>query len=143
MRRVLLGSSIALVVALLLGCPKGPENPPPQTGPDEDPEAAGEAALTPTQMEEVQRTVQAGMPAVTRCYTEELERRKDKAFQGKVVVKILIGTAEAATQVDIGDTELQAPAVHDCIREVIRGWEFPRLKKAAWFTYPFAFSPAY
>jgi len=73
----------------------------------------------------------------------ELERRADKSFQGKVVVKILIGTGQAATKVEVGESELEAPAVHECIREVIGGWEFPAIKKAAWFTYPFAFSPAY
>ena len=112
------------------------------TGPDVD-APQDEGAMTPEQMEEVQAVVHAGQPAVTRCYTEELSRRADKSFKGKVTVKILIGTQQAAQKVEIGPSELNAPAVHDCIRETIMRWEFPALVKPNWFTYPFQFSPAY
>jgi len=127
----------------LAGCPK-PAQPPVNTGPppgnEPDPSIG---AMTPEQMDEVQRTVRGGMTAITRCYTDELERRQDRKFKGKIVVKILIGTNSAAQKVDIGDDALNVPAINACLKKVIMDFEFPKLTKASWFTYPFQFSPAY
>ncbi|MCA9673276.1 MAG: AgmX/PglI C-terminal domain-containing protein [Myxococcales bacterium] len=136
----------AVVFALLLciGCastPKRTAGPPPDD--DDDNSQPTEQALTPEQMEGVQRTVRAGSPSITRCYTEELDRRGTKKFRGHVVVKIHVGMATRALAVQIGESSLNAPAVHDCIKRTINGWEFPKLAKASWFTFPFKFEPAY
>lgn len=100
-------------------------------------------ALTPDQMEQVQRTINVGMPTIIRCYTDEAERQNNRKLKGSLVVKILIGTAMAATDVQISESTLNAPSLNECIISVVRNWEFPRLAKPAWFTFPYDFSPGY
>jgi len=100
-------------------------------------------ANTAEQMEEVQKTVRNGQSAIINCYTEEMERQKDKKLAGNVMVKMLIGTRERAEQVEIGERTLNAPTLHACIIQTVKSWEFPRLNAPSWFTYPFEFSPAY
>jgi outer membrane biosynthesis protein TonB len=137
--------SVGMVAAVLAACPQGKQGRGPHTGGSgggvDDDEAA--TALTPQQMEEVQQTVRAGQPALTRCYTEELMERGDRKFQGEVVVNIVVGTQSAADRVEIVRSTLNAPPVHDCIKRVVAGWEFPVLPAPKMFSFPFQFEPAY
>ncbi|MCC6749426.1 MAG: AgmX/PglI C-terminal domain-containing protein [Deltaproteobacteria bacterium] len=128
----------------LAGCPaEQSQGPGPRTGPAQGGPSEDSSALTPEQMEEIQKAARAGQPGVERCYTEELEKRGDKSFKGKLTVKILIGTNGTATQVTIVESELKAPAVHQCIEQAVKGWEFPTLRSPSWFSYPYTFQPAY
>jgi len=140
----MLTSSMLGLLLLLAGCPAttsegggGSHVKPPEEQTDTS------AALTSEQLEEVQRTVRNGQDAVTACYTEEMERTKDKKLAGKVTVKILIGTAGRADQAVIGDATLKGPLLHACILKTVRSWEFPKINTPSWFTYPFEFTPAY
>jgi hypothetical protein len=131
---------------VLAACPQGKQGPGPRSGAAgegyaEDDQAA--TALTPRQIEEVHHTVNAGQPALTRCYTDELLERNDKSFKGEVVVNIVVGTQAAAERVEIVRSTLNAPAVHVCIKRVIAGWEFPSLPASKMFSFPFQFEPAY
>lgn len=116
-----------------------------QAGDETEGEAESEASgvLSPEEIEEIQRIERLGRPAIIACYTRELERRGDKKLEGKVLVKILIATNGAVQQVAIGESTLKTPMVHRCIKNVIRGWEFPALKTASWYSTTFQFSPAY
>jgi len=137
-----------LAVSLLVGaCPPGPE---PVTGPGTGGGGGGgtdtSSANTAEQMDEVQRSVnnEGGLRgALNRCFMEEMERRKDKKLAGNVMVKILIGTSERAEQVIIGENTIKGAEFLSCIQQTVKGWEFPKLNSANWFTYPFEFSPQY
>jgi TonB family protein len=107
------------------------------------PEVGAGGMLTPEQLEEVRQAERAGQPTLIACYQKELARRGNKQLQGKVVVKILIGTDGSASQVQIGESTLKAPAVHRCIIDAIRKWELPRVAQASWYSTTFSFSPAY
>jgi outer membrane biosynthesis protein TonB len=130
--------------SLLLGsaaCSGGSGKPDEQ--PQTDPQGSGEKALSEDQIEEIRKTVQQGTNSAIDCYTAELERRGDKKLQGKVVVRILIGTTGAVQQVEIGEDELKVPAIKTCILAAVRKWDFPKISTAFWYTAPFQFSPAY
>ena len=88
-------------------------------------------------------TVRNGQDQITHCYTEEMERQKDKKLAGNVLVKILIGTNERADQVVIGEHTLKGSLLRRLHRADLKSLEFPRLNSPSWFTYPFEFSPAY
>jgi hypothetical protein len=105
--------------------------------------AAGGGALTMEALEELQRIERLGRPAIIACYTAELERRGNKELQGKVVVRILVGTNGVASQIQIGESTLEAPRVHSCIVKTIRTWELPRITAPSWYSTTFDFSPAY
>jgi hypothetical protein len=105
--------------------------------------ASTTGGVTFEQMEEIKRVERIGQPGITACYTEELERRQTKKLQGKVVVKIQIGINGSALQVNIGESTLNAPLVHQCIQQQIRKWEFPKVSSPTWYGTTFHFSPAY
>jgi hypothetical protein len=110
------------------------------------PETAGTSAggvLTPEQLEEIQRVERAGQTSLIACYTQELERRRDKKLEGKVAAQILIGVDGSASKVVIGESTLKAPLVHRCMVNAIRTWEFPKLSSPSWYSTTFSFSPAY
>lgn len=112
-----------------------PPPPPPRS-------AVSKTTVTPEQMEEVQTLVQTGIPSLNRCYQKELEDAK-KPFKAKIVVKFVVGTQEKATSVHFALSTLQSARFKACIKKTIMGWEFPKLRTEADFTYPFAFEPAY
>jgi len=94
-------------------------------------------------MEEIRSVERAGRPAVTDCYTDELERRTDKKLKGSVTVEIHIAATGAVQEVRITRGTLQAPQVLRCIEQVLRSWEFPRMQTDTWYGTTFQFSPAY
>lgn len=139
-------AAAVLVLLVASGCPsqtttgQGNTNPDPGAGTGNTDTSA---ALTPEQMEEVQRTVRIGKDGITQCFEEEMERTKNKKLTGKVTVKIQIGVNKVAEQVVIGEATLKSPDLHACIIKTVKAWEFPKIPTVSWFTYPFEFSPAY
>ncbi len=139
---------LAAAGLVLAACsdPQGPgptrRIPPPP--PEQDvPETRG-AALTPEQIEEIQRVVNVGRDSLNVCYTKELERRGNKDLVGKVLFKINIGTTSRALGVEIGaDTTLKVPKVHTCMKAAVLTWEFPKLKAPFLYTTTVLFDPAY
>ena len=117
----------------------------PPAPPEQDvPETLG-AALTPEQIEEIQRVVDVGSrDSLNVCYTKELERRGDKDLVGKVMFKINISTNSRASSVAIGsETTLKVPAVHACMKAAVLTWEFPKLKSPFLYTTTVLFDAAY
>jgi hypothetical protein len=134
------------LVTLIAGCPATTQQGGGTGGQGGGEERSGgrdESALTGDQLEEVQKTVRVGMDAINSCFTEEMERQKDKKLAGKVHVKILIGVNRTADQVVIGEHTLNGPDFHACLIRTIRSFEFPKIPSPSWFSYPFEFSPAY
>jgi hypothetical protein len=99
-------------------------------------------AISPEQMEEVQRTARIGKDSIIKCFTEEMERTKDKKLTGKLTLKLQVGTNRVADQVQI-DSTLKSPAFQDCVMRAVKSWEFPQIPTAGWFTFPYELSPAY
>lgn len=135
--------TILLAVSILGACPpkRPPQNPDPTTS-SEPSSSAGQGALTPDQMEEVQSTVRSGLTSLNRCYEQELQAA-EKKFTAKMVAKILIGTTGSARQVVFAETQGMTPALQACLVKNIKSWEFPKVASDAWFTYPLVFEPAY
>lgn len=139
-------AAAVLILLVASGCPSQTatgQGSDPDPGPGTGTGSDTSAALTPEQLEEVQRTVRIGKDAITSCFTEEMERTKNKKLTGKVTVKIQIGVNKVADQVVIGEATLKSPELHDCIIKAVKSWEFPKIPTVSWFTYPFEFSPAY
>jgi len=130
------------VTARYPGQEPGLEPPPPTAAGPAETEIGG-GTIGPEQLEEIRRAERVGQPTLVECYEEEMERRKTKTLEGKVVVKILIGTEGAAQQVVIGQSTLKAPKAEGCMANAIRTWEFPRLNTPSWYSTTFSFSPAY
>jgi hypothetical protein len=138
----------ALLGVALSGCPAttGQGNGTPGPGPGPGPEGNGgpsATALTAEQIEEVERTMRIGQDALNRCFTDEMERTKNKKLAGKVMFKILIGTNKAAEQVQIGENTLNGPEFQSCLIREIKSLEFPSIRTATWYTRALEFSPQY
>jgi hypothetical protein len=137
----------ALLGMTLGGCPATTGNGNGTTGPGPGPgEGTGgpsARALTADQLEEVERTMRNGMDALNRCFTDEMERTKDKKLAGKVTLKILIGTNRTAEQVQIGEHTLRGPDFHSCLVREVRALEFPGIRTPTWYTRALEFSPQY
>ncbi len=144
MRCAVITLSTVLLVALTgAGCPAEKPRPKPvRKAQPKDTSAVSQKTLTPEQMEEVQTLVRQGTVSLNRCYQKELEEAK-KPFAIKVVVKLLIGLEQRATRVEFAQSSTDSASFKSCITQTIKGWEFPKLKTQAWFTYPFSFEPAY
>jgi outer membrane biosynthesis protein TonB len=136
---------LLLASAILTGCPSSAtqQGGGELGGGDPTDPASTRGGVTFEQMEEIKRVERIGQPGITACYTDELERRNTKKLEGKVVVKIQIGTNGSALQVTIGESTLNAPLVHQCMQEQIRKWEFPKVASPTWYGTTFHFSPAY
>lgn len=145
MRSAVITLSTLLMAALAgAGCPAEKPRPKPmrKAPPPKDTSAVSKKTVTPEQMEEVQTLVRQGTVSLNRCYQKELEEAK-KPFRIKIVVKFLVGRAEHATRVEFAQSTTDSATFKSCITKMIKGWEFPKLKTQAWFTYPFTFEPAY
>lgn len=144
-------TSVMVMVGVALvwgafGCSGPASETRPQPQPTAEPEEQGgpdERAISPEQLEEVQRTVRIGQDAITACFEDEMQRQGDRTLTGKVTVNILVGTAGKAEKVDIVQSTFDSPEFQKCIDLTIRGWEFPALPSPTPFSYPFQFSPAY
>ena len=143
-KRLLLVSGIAGL--LLAGCGE-PSKPATMRIPPPPPERAAPEnqgkALTPEQIEEIQRTVNVGREALKVCYTKELERRGDKDLMGKVRFDIKISPTGRTIAATIGESTLKVPKVHQCMLTAVKTWEFPKHKETYSYTTTVMFDPAY
>jgi hypothetical protein len=125
MRSLALALAALLTAALVGGCPDGGTKPGPK-GPN------GDEGYKP-----------APGIQVSRCYQQEVERRGDRSFIGKVTVKLRIGKDGKASKVEILESTLKSPPVEQCIIEQITGWNMPELPNAIMWTWTFEFQPAW
>jgi hypothetical protein len=130
----------ALVLLVFAACASTPPpKPQPKPAPAKKEPLTG---LTAEKLEEVQTVVRAGMPSLNLCYRDEAEKH-EKKVKIHVMVKILIGTNSHAKMVTIQKSSTDSPSFKACMIKTIKGWEFPKLKAEAPFTFPFHFEPAY
>ncbi|MFH1131957.1 MAG: AgmX/PglI C-terminal domain-containing protein [Pseudomonadota bacterium] len=117
--------------------------PTKESKPSKTYEEVGAGTLSIEQMEGIEMTISSGLPALSACYGHELDSRGTKSWEGKILFKILIATNGSVANVLIGQSELKSQPMYDCMLETIRGWEFPAVESATWFTRSILFSPAY
>ncbi len=147
--------TLALAFAAVLsftvaGACSGANQPPPR-GPGEEGEESARPAPGPGDMgslpqekvEELNDYFTKKGVQVSRCYQEEVQRRGDRSFVGKVTVKLRIGKDGKASKVEILETTLKSPPVEQCIVEQIMGWSLPELPNAIMWTWTFEFQPAW
>ena len=119
------------------------------TGPQQpriirNPEQQAEQGGIPSDKEaEIRLVLQNREPTALRCYTDELNERKDRKFEGVVQVLITIQPSGQASDVKIMSSTLASPEVEGCLVEKIRGFEFPQLEHAGQIQYSYRFRPAY
>ncbi len=135
--------------AALAGCPNGNQpGPKGPTGPSgEEYRAApgpGDMGSIPQEkVEELNDYFTKKGIQVSRCYQEEVQRRGDRSFVGKVTVKLRIGKDGKASKVEILETTLKSPPVEQCIIDNITNWSLPELPNAIMWTWTFEFQPAW
>jgi outer membrane biosynthesis protein TonB len=148
MRSLALALAALLAVALVAGCPDGGTKPGPK-GPNGDegfkpaPGPGDMGSVPQEKVEELNDYFTKKGIQVSRCYQQEVERRGDRSFIGKVTVKLRIGKDGKASKVEILESTLKSPPVEQCIIEQITSWSMPELPNAIMWTWSFEFQPAW
>lgn len=89
--------------------------------------------------EKVRRVVRGALMQVRLCYSVSLRTRP--GLRGRLAALFEIAPDGSVAGVQIA-SELDAPEVSDCVRDVIAGLKFPALSSAAVVVnYPFALAP--
>ncbi|MBI5480838.1 MAG: AgmX/PglI C-terminal domain-containing protein [Deltaproteobacteria bacterium] len=150
MRALALALAAVLATAAVGGCGNGANQPGPKGptgGGDEDfkpaPGPGDMGSLPQEKVEELNDYFTKKGIQVSRCYQQEVERRGDRSFVGKVTVKLRIGKEGKASKVEILETTLKSPPVEQCIVEQILSWTMPELPNAIMWTWTFEFQPAW
>jgi hypothetical protein len=137
------GFTAALLVgSAWLGCATDPSagrvqviHPPEQVA-----EAGG---IAPDKQAEIQLLLQQREPSTTKCYSDVLNEKHDRAFKGSVSVIIVLEPSGQASDVRIASSTLDNKEVHDCLIEKIKGFEFPQIEHSGSMQYVYQFQPAY
>ena len=106
------------------------------------PETQG-PALTPDEYAAIEDTMRRKARVVNYCYDDELKRRLDRSFQGRVLIMLHIGRDGHPTSVEVKESTLKAPAVEKCVADTIMGFDFGPLSAEAHFVFPLEFAPQY
>ena len=135
----------AVLMALLAGCPATTDQGGTTSGGGGGGGGGtGGTAMTADQMQEVERTLSGvGKDAIIRCFSDEMERQKNKTLTGRIMIKLLIGTTGAADQVTLGECTIRSTEFQACVIEAVKGLEFPMIRTATPYTRAYDLSPAY
>jgi len=109
--------------------------------PDEKP--TEQSGLPVDKQSEIQLVLQQREPSTAKCYTDVLNEKQDRKFQGQVTVVIHFEKSGAASDVKVITSTLKSPEVESCLVEKIKGFEFPVLEKPGDMHYSYVFRPAY
>lgn len=90
----------------------------------------------------VRRVFRRHQAQIKYCYERQLE--KDRRLHGRLVLKLTIDGNGRVSAAEIGESELANEALHACITDAARKWEFPVVGDHEVYTiaYPYAFEPA-
>lgn len=137
------GFTAALCVGVSwLGCATDPagEHVRVVRPPEQIAEAGG---IAPDKQAEIQLLLQQREPSTTKCYSDVLNEKHDRAFKGSVSVIIALEPSGQASDVRIASSTLDNKEVHDCLIEKIKGFEFPQIEHRGSMQYVYQFQPAY
>src|SRR5512138_3644884 len=118
MRTLAVALGFLFAAALVSACGNGANKPGPNgpTGPSgEDyrpaPGPGDMGSIPQEKVEELNDYFTKKGTQVSRCYQEEVQRRGDRTFIGKVTVKMRIGKNGKASKVEILESTLKSPPV--------------------------------
>jgi TonB family protein len=138
----------ALLGMMLLACcaeSRPPPRPTTLAAPPEPESPVGprEGTATPEEYAAIDDAMHRKMEVLHNCYEQEMAKRMDRSFQGKVTVELRVGRDGRPISVDILEDTLKAPVVNQCLVETIRKFEFGALTGEVRIDYPIAFAPQY
>jgi len=105
--------------------------------------AAEEGGISPDKQSDIQLLLQQREPSTTKCYSDVLNEKHDRAFKGTVAVIISLEPSGQASDVRIVNSTLNNKEVHDCLIEKIKEFEFPQIEHKGSMQYVYRFQPAY
>ena len=90
--------------------------------------------------ETVRRVFRRHQAQIKHCYERQLE--KDRRLRGRLVLKLTIDGNGRVSAAEIGESELANEALHACITDGARKWEFPVVGDHEVYTiaYPYVFN---
>jgi hypothetical protein len=109
--------------------------------PEEKP--AEQSGLPVDKQNEIQLILQQREPSSAKCYTDVLNEKQDRKFQGQVTVVIHFEKTGVASDVKVITSTLNNEEVESCLVEKIKGFEFPVLETPGDMHYSYVFRPAY
>jgi hypothetical protein len=101
------------------------------------------SGVPPDKQAEVELVLENRGVSTRRCYQEVLDEKKDRAFNGTVVVMISLDTQQRATNVKVMGGTLPDSAVQTCLISTLKTFEYPKLDLPGDVQYTFQFRPAY
>jgi hypothetical protein len=105
--------------------------------------ASEEGGISPDKQSDIQLLLQQREPSTTKCYSDMLNEKHDRAFKGTVAVIISLEPSGQASDVRIVNSTLNNKEVHDCLIEKIKEFEFPQIEHKGSMQYVYRFQPAY
>jgi TonB family protein len=91
----------------------------------------------PFNAESVRAVVLQHQPEIQACYEETLAEGHD--VQGEVVVALRVTPEGIADRARVKRSTLKSKPIEECVVRVVRGWAFPRPKRAHPIELPFRF----
>lgn len=101
------------------------------------------SGVPPDKQAEVELLLQQRGVSTRRCYQEVLDEKKDRAFNGTVIVLISLDTNQRATNVKVMGGTLPDSGVQTCLVDTLKTLEYPKLELPGDVQYTFQFRPAY
>ncbi len=138
-------SATATLAATGLGCASGDTQAGEQRvrvvrSAEPTSEAGG---IAPDKQAEIQLLLQQREPSTTKCYSDVLNDKHDRAFKGTVAVIISLEPSGQASDVKIVNSTLNSPEVNECLIEKLKGFEYPQIEHSGSMQYVYQFQPAY
>ena len=99
--------------------------------------------IPPDKQAEIQLLLQQREPSTTKCYSDVLNDKHDRAFKGTVAVIISLEPSGQASDVKIVNSTLNSPEVNECLIEKLKGFEYPQIEHSGSMQYVYQFQPAY
>ncbi len=104
---------------------------------------AAQSGLPADKLSDIQLILKQREPSSAKCYTDVLNEKQDRKFQGQVTVVIHFEKTGVASDVKVITTTLNDAEVESCLVEKIKGFEFPVLETPGDMQYSYVFRPAY
>ena len=99
--------------------------------------------IPPDKEAEIQLLLQQRDQLTTRCYSDVLNDKHDRAFKGNVIVILTLQPDGHASDVKIIGGSMTDKEVTSCLVDKLKEFEYPQLPSAGSMQYVYRFEPAY